>query len=159
LKIEAEKGFRRTLFEPELVDPNVEINFVKNLMGSLLLNESRGIKLLDHRKGNSLNHTIHVHKENEVTHDVDSTIFLYKRRNVCFTSMDTLKFNLRKHFIRSVRLKPWIKMHLSAFYLNGVLKKGASKIVNKILAFFSRQRKRTQAFLLIHFVLITATGL
>jgi hypothetical protein len=34
LKIEAEKGFRRTLFEPELVDPNVEINFVKSLMGS-----------------------------------------------------------------------------------------------------------------------------
>ena len=28
LKIEAEKGFRRTLFEPELVDPNLEINFV-----------------------------------------------------------------------------------------------------------------------------------
>jgi len=28
LKIEAEKGFRRTLFEPELVDPNKEINFV-----------------------------------------------------------------------------------------------------------------------------------
>jgi len=34
LKIEAEKGFRRTLFEPELVDPNVEINFVNNSMGS-----------------------------------------------------------------------------------------------------------------------------
>jgi hypothetical protein len=34
LKIEAEKGFRRTLFEPELVDPNVEINFVKSSMGS-----------------------------------------------------------------------------------------------------------------------------
>jgi len=31
LKIEAEKGFRRTLFEPELVDPNMEINFVKDL--------------------------------------------------------------------------------------------------------------------------------
>jgi len=27
LNIEAEKGFRRTLFEPELVDPNMEINF------------------------------------------------------------------------------------------------------------------------------------
>jgi len=27
LRIEVEKGFRRTLFEPELVDPNVEINF------------------------------------------------------------------------------------------------------------------------------------
>jgi hypothetical protein len=34
LKIEAEKGFRRTLFEPELVDPNVEINFVKDAEGS-----------------------------------------------------------------------------------------------------------------------------
>jgi hypothetical protein len=31
LKIEAEKGFRRTLFEPELVDPNKEINFVNDL--------------------------------------------------------------------------------------------------------------------------------
>jgi len=30
LKIEAEKGFRRTLFEPESVDPNVEINFVND---------------------------------------------------------------------------------------------------------------------------------
>jgi hypothetical protein len=29
LKIEAEKGFRRTLFGPELVGPNLEINFVK----------------------------------------------------------------------------------------------------------------------------------
>jgi hypothetical protein len=34
LKIEAEKGFRRTLFEPELVGPNVEINFVNSSMGS-----------------------------------------------------------------------------------------------------------------------------
>jgi len=33
LKIEAEKGFRRTLFEPELVDPNMEINFVKDTEG------------------------------------------------------------------------------------------------------------------------------
>lgn len=33
LKIEAEKGFRRTLFEPELVDPNKEINFVKEIEG------------------------------------------------------------------------------------------------------------------------------
>jgi len=31
LKIEAEKGFRRTLIDPELVDPNLEINFVKDL--------------------------------------------------------------------------------------------------------------------------------
>jgi len=49
LKIEAEKGFRRTLFEPELVDPNVEINFVKdsegrgNLASSTLnLNSQKG---------------------------------------------------------------------------------------------------------------------
>ena len=33
LKIEAEKGFRRTLIDPELVDPNLEINFVKALGG------------------------------------------------------------------------------------------------------------------------------
>jgi len=36
LKIEAEKGFRRTLFEPELVDPNSEINFVKDSLGSYI---------------------------------------------------------------------------------------------------------------------------
>ena len=36
LKIEAEKGFRRTLFEPELVDPNVEINFVKDSEGAAM---------------------------------------------------------------------------------------------------------------------------
>jgi len=30
LKIEAEKGFRGTLFDPELVDPNLEINFVND---------------------------------------------------------------------------------------------------------------------------------
>jgi hypothetical protein len=35
LKIEAEKGFRRTLFEPELVDPNMEINFVKSSMAAM----------------------------------------------------------------------------------------------------------------------------
>jgi len=35
LKIEAEKGFRRTLFEPELVDPNLEINFVKGAEAAL----------------------------------------------------------------------------------------------------------------------------
>jgi len=32
LWIEVEKGFRRTMFGLELVDPNVEINFVKELM-------------------------------------------------------------------------------------------------------------------------------
>jgi hypothetical protein len=35
LKVEAEKGFRRTLFGPELVDPKMEINFVKDSGGSL----------------------------------------------------------------------------------------------------------------------------
>jgi len=30
LKVEAEKGFRRMMFKPELVDPNVEINFVND---------------------------------------------------------------------------------------------------------------------------------
>jgi len=36
LKAEAEKGFRRTLFEPELVDPNVEINFDKRFKGRVI---------------------------------------------------------------------------------------------------------------------------
>jgi len=39
LKIEAEKGFKRTLFELELVDPNLEINFVKDVVGNSLLEE------------------------------------------------------------------------------------------------------------------------
>jgi hypothetical protein len=33
LKIEVEKGFRWTMFEPELVDPNVKINFDNELNG------------------------------------------------------------------------------------------------------------------------------
>jgi len=33
LRIEVEKGFRWTMFEPELVDPNVKINFVNELNG------------------------------------------------------------------------------------------------------------------------------
>ena len=37
LKIEAEKGFRRTLFEPELVDPNLEINFDDRSEGNFSL--------------------------------------------------------------------------------------------------------------------------
>jgi len=36
LKIEAEKGFRGTLFDPELVDPNLEINFVNDAGASSL---------------------------------------------------------------------------------------------------------------------------
>jgi len=35
LKVEAEKGFRRTLFDPELVDPNLEINFVNRFKGEV----------------------------------------------------------------------------------------------------------------------------
>jgi len=35
--IEAEKGFRRTLFEPELVDPNLEINFDDRSEGNFSL--------------------------------------------------------------------------------------------------------------------------
>jgi len=41
LKVEAEKGFRRTLFGPELVDPKMEINFVKDSGGS----SARGCKI------------------------------------------------------------------------------------------------------------------
>jgi len=33
LRIEVEKGFRWTMFGPELVDPNVEINFDNELNG------------------------------------------------------------------------------------------------------------------------------
>jgi len=40
LKVQAEKGFRRTLFEPELVDPNSEINFVKDSLGSYIATRS-----------------------------------------------------------------------------------------------------------------------
>jgi len=54
LKIEAEKGFRRTLFEPELVDPNLEINSVKNV--SLLLRDR--IHSSFNRKGNDFNDII-----------------------------------------------------------------------------------------------------
>jgi len=40
LKIVAENGFWRTLFEPELVDPNSEINFVKDSLGSFIATRS-----------------------------------------------------------------------------------------------------------------------
>ena len=36
LKIVEEKGFRRTLFEPELGDPNSEINFEDRFLSILL---------------------------------------------------------------------------------------------------------------------------
>lgn len=42
LKIEAEKGFRGTLFDPELVDPNLEINFVNDAGASSL---NRGLAI------------------------------------------------------------------------------------------------------------------
>ena len=72
LKIEAEKGFRRTLFEPELVDPNMEINFDNDRKVNFGLQEQLFIDTL--RKGNSLNYTIHVYKETGVTHSTDLTI-------------------------------------------------------------------------------------
>jgi hypothetical protein len=78
LKIEAEKGFRRTLFEPELVDPNMEINFVKDTEGPLR-GQYRPVSK-SHRKGNSLNYTIHVDKESGATHSADLTMFPYNWR-------------------------------------------------------------------------------
>jgi len=52
LKIEAEKGFKRTLFELELVDPNLEINFVKDVVGSALLEEALSLThILISKKG------------------------------------------------------------------------------------------------------------
>ena len=52
LKVEAEKGFKRTLFELELVDPNLEINFVKDVVGSALLEGSLSLThILISKKG------------------------------------------------------------------------------------------------------------
>jgi hypothetical protein len=51
LKIEAEKGFRRTLFEPELVDPNVEINFVKDSEGWVVKRLASSTLNLNSQKG------------------------------------------------------------------------------------------------------------
>ena len=90
LKIEAEKGFRRTLFEPELVDPNMEINFVKDSDGSYMLQEAPRVSI--RRKGNSLNYTIHVNKESGVTHDANLTMFSSRWRVFCSPSMERLKF-------------------------------------------------------------------
>jgi len=71
LKVEAEKGFRRTLFDPELVDPNLEINFVNRFKGEVV--HDFAIPTLNRfkRKGNILNYTIHRNKESEATHKVD----------------------------------------------------------------------------------------
>jgi len=69
------------LFEPELVDPNVEINFVKGPEASL--RAGRGTLTRIHRKGNILNYNIHVDKESGATHGADLTMFSYNRRVIC----------------------------------------------------------------------------
>jgi hypothetical protein len=97
LKIEAEKGFRRTLFEPELVDPNMEINFVKDSEGSYRLQVQLWVSI--HRKGNSLNYTIHVNKEPGVTHDADLTTFSCNWRVFFSPSMEVLKFGPLKQLV------------------------------------------------------------
>ena len=81
LKIEAEKGFRRTLFEPELVDPNMEINFVKSIMAAMQFQHYTSV----HRKGNNLNYIIRAHKETRVTYEAVLTIFSYNCRVFCST--------------------------------------------------------------------------
>jgi len=67
LKIEVEKGFRWTMFEPELVDPNTKINFdnelngyrmkfVNNVIFKVLVNDelvhNRELRLVKMWKGN-----------------------------------------------------------------------------------------------------------
>lgn len=89
LKIEAEKGFRRTLFEPELVDPNMEINFVKSTKAFMHLQLCTSI----HRKGNNLNYIIHLYKEPRVTYNVILTVSSYNCRVFFSTLMDVLKFS------------------------------------------------------------------
>jgi len=80
------------LFDPELVDPNMEINFVKDTGDSLT-----GVKVYPvskfHRKGNSLNYTILALKESRVTYATDLTIFPYNCRVFCSPSMEELKFS------------------------------------------------------------------
>ena len=116
LKIEAEKGFRRTMFEPELVDPNMEINFVKNSVG---LSSPRYRWVTIRRKGKSLNHTLHVDKESGATHDAGLTMFPSKRRVILSPSMVQLNFSPLKRTIRWRGLKPWMKGHVFALNLNG----------------------------------------
>lgn len=59
LKIEAEKGFRRTLFDPELVDPNPEINFDDRFYTSSdVMNRIKSWK-----KGSRSNDPAPIHKE------------------------------------------------------------------------------------------------
>jgi hypothetical protein len=57
------------------------------------------------RKGNSLNYTVHVHKESGVTHETNLTMFSCKRRVFCSPSMDKLKFDPSE----TARLKQWIE--------------------------------------------------
>jgi hypothetical protein len=99
LKIEAEKGFRRTLFEPELVGPNLEINFVNGeeaesvgvvplkSIASLIL-QNRLFHLKFNRKGKSLNDALRVFKESEETHTTVLTVFSYNCRVFCSPSME-----------------------------------------------------------------------
>jgi hypothetical protein len=102
LKIEAEKGFRRTLFEPELVDPNMEINFVKDTED---LSRSPHPVSKSYRKGNSLNHTVHVDKESGVTHGADLTMFPYNWRVIYSPLMELAEIQS----IEAARLKLWIE--------------------------------------------------
>lgn len=67
LKIEVEKGFRRTLFEPELVDPNLEINSVKNISLLLKLRDKENIHLTIEREMISMISYVEV-KESGATH-------------------------------------------------------------------------------------------
>jgi len=83
LMIEAEKGFRRTLFEPELVDPNLEINFDNRFEGRFRKKFAYATLNQYNRKGNILNYTIHVYKELEATREADSTVYSYNWRVFC----------------------------------------------------------------------------
>jgi hypothetical protein len=58
-----------------------------------------------HRKGNSLNYTIHVNKESRATYDTDLTMFSYKRRVFFSPSMEFVEIQS----IESARLKLWIE--------------------------------------------------
>jgi len=71
LKVEVEKGFRRTLFEPELVDPNMEVNSDNWPKGGDSLLHKSNFRHTTHRKGNNLNYIILVEKESRATYDVD----------------------------------------------------------------------------------------
>lgn len=105
LKIEAEKGFRRTLFEPELVDPNLEINFVNDAEGAVKKSQCQLLASQFNRKGNSLNYAMHASKEPGVTHTADLTIFCCNCRVFCSPSMDRTEIQS----MESARPKVWIE--------------------------------------------------